>query len=216
MQNALLYHFQKNRKKEDVFPYLVHRIDKDTSGLIIIAKNEKAQTSLGRQFFEHTVERRYVGLVWGNPVEEKGTITGNLARSASNRKMMTVYPEGDHGKHAVTHYEVLERFRYVTLVEFRLETGRTHQIRAHFRYIGHPLFADGLYGGDKILKGTTFTKYKQFVDNCFKIMNRQALHARIIGFEHPSTGKFMQFESALPEDFREVVEKWRVYSGSLK
>lgn len=213
LQNALLFHFLKN-SDEEAFPYLVHRIDKDTSGLIVVAKNETAQTALGKQFFDHTVIRRYKALVWGDMKDDDGTITGNLARSVSNRKIMTVYPDGETGKHAVSHYHVLERFRYVTLVECRLETGRTHQIRAHFKYIGHPLFADETYGGDKILKGTTFSKYKQFVENCFRLINRQALHAYILGFVHPSTGETVSFESPLPDDFESVLEKWRKYSLS--
>jgi len=209
--NALLFHFQKHNEPE-AFPYLVHRIDKDTSGLIIVAKNERAQTALGKQFFDHSIIRRYVALVWGDLKSDEGTITGHLARSASNRKMMAVYPDGETGKHAVSHYSVLERFRYTTMVECRLETGRTHQIRAHFKYIGHPLFADELYGGDRILKGTTFSKYKQFVDNCFRLLNRQALHARILGFIHPSSGKLTHFEAPLPEDMGSVIQKWREYS----
>jgi 23S rRNA pseudouridine1911/1915/1917 synthase len=212
LQNALLYHFQQNKNSE-AFPYLVHRIDKDTSGLIIVAKNEVAQTKLGKQFFDHSIIRRYQALVWGDFTENEGTITGNLARSLSNRKMMAVFPDGETGKHAVTHYNVIERFRYVTLVECRLETGRTHQIRAHFRYTGHPLFADTQYGGDKILKGTTFTKYKQFVDNCFKLMNRQALHAFKLGFIHPVHGELCEYEIALPADLTAVIEKWRKYSS---
>jgi 23S rRNA pseudouridine1911/1915/1917 synthase len=211
LQNALLFHFEKN-EKEKAFPYLVHRIDKDTSGLMIIAKNEMAQTSLGKQFFDHTIVRRYRALVWGDVQDDEGTITGNLGRNPSNRKMMTVFPDGEVGKHAVTHYSVVERFRYVTLVECRLETGRTHQIRAHMKYIGHTLFADELYGGDRILKGTTFTKYRQFVENCFKMLNRQALHAYKLGFVHPRTGEMMQFEAPLLHDMESVVEKWRKYS----
>jgi len=213
LQNALLFHFEKNLK-ETAFPYLVHRIDKDTSGLMIIAKNELAQTSLAKQFFFHTIIRRYRALVWGDVKDDEGTITGNLARSHSNRIMMAVYPDGDVGKHAVTHYSVIERFRYVTLVECRLETGRTHQIRAHMKHIGHPLFSDELYGGDRILKGTTFTKYRQFVDNCFKMLSRQALHAYKLGFEHPRTGELMQFEAPLLQDMESVIEKWRKYSIS--
>ena len=213
LQNALLFHFQKN-SNEEAFPFLVHRIDKDTSGLMMVAKNETAQTALGRQFFHHTIVRRYRALVWGDVKDDEGTITGNLARSLSNRKMMAVYTDGDVGKHAVTHYSVIERFRYVTLVECRLETGRTHQIRAHMKHIGHPLFSDELYGGDRILKGTTFTKYRQFVDNCFKMLSRQALHAYKLGFEHPRTGELMQFEATMPQDMESVIEKWRKYSIS--
>jgi 23S rRNA pseudouridine1911/1915/1917 synthase len=213
LQNALLFHFLKN-DKSGAFPYLVHRIDKDTSGLIVVAKNEMAQTAMGKQFFEHTVIRRYHALVWGDVKDDEGTITGNLARSVSNRKMMTVYPDGETGKHAVTHFRVLERFRYVTLVECKLETGRTHQIRAHFRYVGHPIFSDELYGGDRILKGTTFSKYKQFVENCFRMMNRQALHAVSLGFMHPSHSQQMLFEIPYPDDFEAVLTKWRNYSQS--
>jgi 23S rRNA pseudouridine1911/1915/1917 synthase len=210
LQNALLYHFQNNNEPETV-PYLVHRIDKDTSGLLIVAKNENAQVKLSKQFFEHTIDRKYIALVWGDVIDNEGTITGNIGRSLSNRKVMTVFPDGEIGKHAVSHYKVLERFRYVTLVECKLETGRTHQIRAHFKYIGHPLFSDSQYGGDIILKGTTFTKYKQFVENCFSLLNRQALHAYTLGFMHPSLNKFMKFELPLPKDMEEVVLKWRKY-----
>ncbi|HPT04923.1 MAG TPA: RluA family pseudouridine synthase, partial [Bacteroidales bacterium] len=209
--NALLYHFQNSGLpyNEETKPYLAHRIDKDTSGLLLIAKNELAQSRLAKQFFNHTVERRYIALVWGNFDDDEGTITGNLGRSLKDRRVMTVFPEGDYGKHAVTHYKVLERFGYVTLIECRLETGRTHQIRAHMRYIGHPLFNDETYGGNEILKGTTFSKYKQFIANCFKLLPRQALHARSLGFIHPSSGKFVLFESELPQDMQAVIEKWR-------
>jgi len=213
LQNALLFHFLK-KDEADSFPYLVHRIDKDTSGLIIVAKNEIAQTALGKQFFDHTIIRKYQALVWGDFNEDEGTITGNLARSLSNRKVMAVFSDGETGKHAVTHYKVLERFRYVTLVECRLETGRTHQIRAHFKYIKHPLFADETYGGNKILKGTTFSKYRQFVENCFKILNRQALHARTLGFIHPVSRKLMSFDAPLPDDLVQVIDKWRGYMKS--
>jgi len=214
--NALLYHFQNSGLpyNEETKPYLAHRIDKDTSGLLLIAKNELAQSRLAKQFFNHTVERRYIALVWGNFDDDEGTITGNLGRSLKDRRVMTVFPEGDYGKHAVTHYKVLERFGYVTLIECRLETGRTHQIRAHMRYIGHPLFNDETYGGNEILKGTTFSKYKQFIANCFKLLPRQALHARSLGFIHPSTGKFVLFESDLPQDMQAVIEKWRSYSNN--
>jgi len=214
--NALLYHFQNSGLpyNEETKPYLAHRIDKDTSGLLLIAKNELAQSRLAKQFFNHTVERRYIALVWGNFDDDEGTITGNLGRSPKDRRVMTVFPEGDYGKHAVTHYKVLERFGYVTLIECRLETGRTHQIRAHMRYIGHPLFNDETYGGNEILKGTTFSKYKQFIANCFKLLPRQALHARSLGFIHPSSGKFVLFESELPQDMQAVIEKWRSYSNN--
>ena len=212
--NGLLYYFQGT----DAKPMLVHRIDKDTSGLLLVSKNEEAQAFLARQFFEHTIERKYNALVWGDFEEDSGTIEGNLGRSPRDRKMMCVYPheegvpeEEQKGKHAVTHWKVLERFGYVTLVECVLETGRTHQIRAHMRHIGHPLFNDSTYGGDGILKGTTFSRYKQFVNNCFDILPRQALHALVLGFVHPTTGKEMLFTSELPDDMTQVLEKWRTY-----
>ena len=211
--NGLLYYFQgkQGRDGQPVVPYLVHRIDKDTSGLLLIAKNEEAQAVLAKQFFDHTIHRRYYALVWGDFDEDEGTIVGNIGRSQSNRRRMTVYPFGEQGKEAITHWKVLERFGYVTLNEYRLETGRTHQIRAHSQFIGHPLFNDALYGGDVILKGTTFTKYKQFIDNCFKIMPRHALHAKELGFMHPTTGEQMMFTSELPNDMTQVLEKWRTY-----
>lgn len=206
--NALMYHLKGEK------PYLVHRIDKDTSGLLLVAKTEEAQTFLARQFFDHSIERKYRALVWGSFDEDEGTISGNIGRSVQDRKVMAVFPEGDKGKNAVTHYRVVERFGYVTLVECVLETGRTHQIRCHMRYIKHPLFNDATYGGDRILKGTTFTKYRQFVENCFELLPRQALHAATIGFVHPLTHKTIRFESEMPSDMRTVLEKWRVYSHS--
>ena len=210
--HGLAYHFEQTRQNvENRFGYLVHRIDKDTTGLMIVAKNETAQAMLAHQFFEHTIHRRYYALVWGDFEENEGTIVGNIGRSMGDRRRMTVYPLGDQGKEAVTHWKVLERFGYVTLNEYRLETGRTHQIRAHSQHIGHPLFNDALYGGDIILKGTTFTKYRQFIDNCFKIMPRHALHAKELGFVHPTTGKWMMFSSELPDDMAQVIEKWRIY-----
>ncbi len=211
MLNALLFHFQKNDDTRS-FPYLVHRIDKDTTGLIVIAKNEKAQTYLGKQFYEHKVLRKYYALAWGNFSEDTGTINGHLARDPSNRKVMKVFKDAEKGKHAITHYKVIERYRFVTLVECSLETGRTHQIRAHFKYIGHPLFADELYGGNKIHKGDIFSKYKQFIENCFQIINRQALHAYILGFKHPCTEKLLHFEIPLPQDMELVIQKWKKYS----
>ena len=217
--NALAFYYQGKTDKEGnpITPYLAHRIDKNTSGLIILAKNEMAQTVLAKQFFEHTIERKYNALVWGDFDEDDGTIIGNIGRSPKDRKVMTVFPEdSESGKHAVTHWHVKERFGYVTLVECVLETGRTHQIRAHMRHIGHPLFNDEAYGGDQILKGTTFSKYKQFVTNCFQLMPRQALHAVVLGFEHPATHKHLHFESPYPEDFAAVVEKWRKYVASGK
>ncbi len=210
--NGLIYHVENLPTNSNERPGLVHRIDKDTSGLLVVAKTEVAMTHLSNQFFDRTTERKYLALVWGNMDEDEGTITGHVGRSFKNRLQMDVFPDGDYGKHAVTHYKVLERFSYVTLVECKLETGRTHQIRAHFKHIGHTLFNDERYGGERILKGTTFTKYKQFVDNCFKILPRQALHARTLGFEHPTTKKRMQFDSEIPEDMELCLEKWRNYT----
>jgi 23S rRNA pseudouridine1911/1915/1917 synthase len=191
---------------------MVHRIDKNTSGLIVLAKTPKAMTDLAKQFFNHTVHRRYIALVWGDFDEEEGTIRGHVGRHQRFRKLFTTYPDGEYGKEAITHYKVLEKFNYVTLVECRLETGRTHQIRVHMQHIGHPLFNDDFYGGEKIVKGTVFTKYKQFVDNCFAICKRQALHAKELGFIHPTTRQPMHFESDLPTDIEQVIEKWRNYS----
>ena len=190
---------------------LVHRIDKNTSGLLVMAKNQKAMTDLAKQFFDHTVHRRYIALVWGDFDENKGTINAHVGRHKRFRKFFTTYPDGDYGKEAITHYQVLERFNYVTLVECRLETGRTHQIRVHMQLIGHPLFNDDSYGGDRIVAGTVFTKYKQFVDNCFALCPRQALHAKELGFIHPVTRKQVHFESDLPEDMNAVIDKWRRY-----
>lgn len=210
--NGLAYHFEQTHQNvENRFGYLVHRIDKDTTGLMIVAKNETAQAILAHQFFEHSIHRRYYALVWGDFAEDEGIIEGNIGRSANDRRKMAVYPDGNHGKDAITHWKVLERFGYVTLNEYRLETGRTHQIRVHSQYIGHPLFNDAMYGGDMILKGTTFSKYKQFIDNCFKIIPRHSLHAKELGFVHPTTGKPMMFTSELPDDMVQVLEKWRVY-----
>jgi len=211
--NALMFHFEKtNQNIENGFGYLVHRIDKDTSGLLLVAKNEPTQTKLAKQFFDHSIERKYKALAWGDFKEETGTIEGHIGRNLKDRRVMTVFPNGEYGKSAISHYKVLQRFGYVTLVECQLETGRTHQIRAHFRYIGHPLFNDASYGGDQILKGTTFTKYKQFVQNCFNILPRQALHAYILGFEHPTSKKQFHFQSELPDDMQQVIEKWDNYS----
>jgi 23S rRNA pseudouridine1911/1915/1917 synthase len=211
--NALTYYFEKTGQKiENRFGYLVHRIDKNTTGLLLIAKNEEAQTKLAKQFFDHTVDRTYTALVWGDFEEEEGTIEGHIGRSLKDRRVMSVFPDGEYGKSAISHYKVLQRFGYVSLVECKLETGRTHQIRAHFKHIGHPLFSDATYGGDQILKGTTFTKYKQFVQNCFKILPRQALHAKSIGFTHPTSKKRMLFESELPADLKQLIEKWDHYT----
>lgn len=190
---------------------LVHRIDKNTSGLLVLAKRDQAMRQLARQFFDHTVKRQYMALVWGDMKEDSGTIRAHVGRHLRFRKLFEAYPEGDHGKEAITHYQVLERFGYVTLVQCVLETGRTHQIRVHMKYLGHPLFSDDFYGGDKIVKGTVFAKYKQFVDNCFAICPRQALHARTLGFVHPGTGKEIFFESPLPDDMTQVIDKWRKY-----
>ena len=217
MLNALMHYFQTTKAKvENAFGYLVHRIDKDTSGLIMVAKNETAQTKLAKQFFDHTVERTYRALVWGEPENETGTISGHIGRSLKDRRVMTVFPDGEYGKEAISHYTIVKKFGYVTLVECRLETGRTHQIRAHFKFIGHPLFSDERYGGNQILKGTTFTKYKQFAQNCFKIIPRQALHARTLGFVHPSTGKKIAFTSEYPTDLEQVLDKWDKYTYQRK
>ena len=212
--NALAFHFQNLPLNSSERPGLVHRIDKNTSGLLVIAKTEEAMSHLAKQFEDKTSEREYIALVWGNVKEDQGTIEGNIARHVKDRMQMAVFPEGDQGKHAVTHYKVLERFGYVTLVSCKLETGRTHQIRVHMKYIGHTLFNDERYGGDLILKGTTFTKYKQFIDNCFKTLPRQALHAKTLGFIHPVTKEFMQFDTELPQDMQDCIEKWRNYSKS--
>lgn len=190
---------------------LVHRIDKNTTGLLVLAKTPEAAAHLAKQFFHHTVQRKYVALVWGNIEKDEGTITAHIARHQRFRKMFDAYPDGDHGKHAITHYKVLERFNYVTLTECVLETGRTHQIRVHMKHIGHTLFNDWEYGGDRILKGTVYTKYKQFVDNCFAVCPRCALHAKTLGFKHPVTGKDLFFEAPLPSDMEALVEKWRNY-----
>lgn len=208
--NALVYHFQNLPKRPDAQPGLVHRLDKHTTGVMVIAKTEHALAHLAKQFFDRTIDRRYVALAWGD-VEQDGTVTGHVGRTLQNRKVFTVFPDGSHGKHAVTHYKVLERLGYVTLVECKLETGRTHQIRVHMKHIGHTLFGDFEYGGDKVLKGTTFAKYKQFVENCFQILPRQALHARSLEFTHPETGERMRFEKSLPDDMHQVLERWRAY-----
>jgi 23S rRNA pseudouridine1911/1915/1917 synthase len=210
--NALVFHFQNlpTSQNGEIRPGLVHRIDKDTSGLLVIAKTELAMTHLAKQFYDHTIERTYYALVWGEPKENSGTINANLGRSPKDRRLTTVYPENE-GKTAITHYQVVENLHYVSLVSCKLETGRTHQIRAHMQHLGHPIFNDAMYGGDKILKGTVFAKYRQFVDNCFKLMPRQGLHAKSLGFTHPATGTWLQFDSELPEDFVAVLDKWRDY-----
>ncbi|MFC6877851.1 RluA family pseudouridine synthase [Flavobacterium myungsuense] len=210
--NALAYHFENLPMNSSERPGLVHRIDKDTTGLLVIAKTEAAMSHLAKQFEAKTSEREYIAMVWGNVKEDEGTIEGNIARHVKDRMQMAVFADPEIGKPAITHYKVLERFGYVTLVSCILETGRTHQIRVHMKHIGHPLFNDARYGGDLILKGTTFTKYKQFIDNCFKILPRQALHAKTLGFIHPTSGEMLRFDTELPQDMKEVIEKWRGYS----
>lgn len=210
--NGLIYHFENLPNNSSNRPGLVHRIDKDTSGLLVVAKTEQAMTHLANQFFNKTSEREYIALVWGDLSHDEGTITGHIGRHLKNRLLMDVFEDGSFGKEAITHYKVLERFSYVTLVSCRLETGRTHQIRAHFSHIGHPLFNDERYGGDKICKGTTFAKYKQFVENNFEILPRQALHAKTLGFEHPVSGVFMRFDSPIPQDIEECIQRWRNYT----
>jgi 23S rRNA pseudouridine1911/1915/1917 synthase len=216
--NGIAWHLKQQQPDltENQLPRfgLVHRIDKNTSGLLLMAKNDKASMDLSNQFFEHTVERRYHALVWGDFEEDSGTITGHVGRHQRFRKIMDVYPDGEYGKEAITHFTVIERFKYVTLVECKLETGRTHQIRVHMQHVGHPLFNDDTYGGDKIVKGTIFGKYKQFVDNCFDLCKRQALHAKTLGFVHPRTRKNIHFSSELPDDMKTVIEKWRGYVKS--
>lgn len=212
--NALAFHFENLPLNSSERPGLVHRIDKDTSGLLVVAKTEAAMTHLAKQFEDKTSEREYIALVWGNVKEDEGTIVGNIARHVRDRMQMAVFADPEIGKHAVTHYKVLERFGYVTLVSCKLETGRTHQIRVHMKHIGHTLFNDERYGGNLILKGTTFTKYKQFIDNCFKTLPRQALHAKTLGFIHPKTGEMMRFDTEIPKDMADCIEKWRNYSKS--
>ena len=216
--NALTYHLRNLPlfQEGDMRAGLVHRIDKNTSGLLVVAKNEQAHARLAKQFFDHTIQRRYVALVWGNFDQDEGTITGNIGRSPRDRQKMFVFEDGSDGKHAVTHWRVLKRYGYVTLVECRLETGRTHQIRVHMSWQGHPLFNDERYGGDRILKGTTFSKYRQFVENCFTVLPRHALHARSLGFVHPTTRETVYFESELPADFRALLGKWETYAAASK
>ncbi len=215
--NALTWHFQNlpTMPNNDGRPGLVHRIDKDTSGLLVIAKTEKAMTHLAKQFFNHSIKRTYYALAWGEPDPEKGAIDVNLGRSLKDRRITAPFPDGDYGRTAITHYEIIKPLRYVSLVKCNLETGRTHQIRAHMKYIGHPLFNDATYDGNRIHKGTTFTKYKQFVDNCFKLLPRQALHAKSLGFVHPATGKEVHFECDLPEDMSTVIDKWEKYVNTV-
>lgn len=217
--NALVYHFDNLPNKPNDYygrPGLVHRLDKHTTGLMVIAKTEDALSNLAKQFYDRSTERRYYALVWGDVKDGEGRIEGHLGRSLKNRKLMTVFEDGEYGKHAVTNYKVLRRFGYVTLVECKLETGRTHQIRVHMKHIGHPLFNDIEYGGDKILKGTTFTKYRQFIQNCFDLLEGQALHAKTLGFEHPKTKEFLKFDSELPTYFTEILNRWERYMSNRK
>lgn len=217
--NALVYHFDNLPNKPNDYygrPGLVHRLDKHTTGLMVVAKTEDALSNLAKQFYDRTTERRYHALVWGDVKEDEGRIEGHLGRSLKNRKLMTVFEDGEYGKHAVTNYKVLRRFGYVTLVECKLETGRTHQIRVHMKHIGHPLFNDIEYGGNKILKGTTFTKYRQFVQNCFDLIEGQALHAKTLGFEHPKTKEYLRFDSELPTNFSEILDRWERYMSNRK
>jgi 23S rRNA pseudouridine1911/1915/1917 synthase len=218
--NGIAHHLKEQRPDitENVLPRfgMVHRIDKNTSGLLLLAKTENAAVDLANQFYEHTVERKYVALVWGDFEKDEGTITGHVGRHQRFRKIMDVYPDGEYGKEATTHFRVLERFKYVTLVECQLETGRTHQIRVHMQHIGHPLFNDDTYGGDKIVKGTVFSKYKQFVENCFELCPRHALHARTLGFRHPRSKQKIWFNSEIPGDMQAVIDKWRDYVKSKK
>ncbi|NMC40622.1 MAG: RluA family pseudouridine synthase [Bacteroidales bacterium] len=213
--NALMYHFRELPlfRTGEARPGLVHRLDKNTSGIMVVAKNEIAQSKLARQFFNRTTGRIYNAVVWGTPRPPEGTITGNIGRNLKDRKIMQVFEDEDHGKHAVTHYRVIESFGYVSLIECRLETGRTHQIRVHLSHFRHPVFNDNEYGGDRILRGTTFSRYQQFVRSCFEIIPRQALHARTLSFNHPSTGKRLSFESDLPDDMKRLIEKWREYTA---
>ena len=212
LANALIYHFKNLPKNSNNRPGLVHRIDKDTSGLLVVAKNHKSMTNLAKQFFLKKSKRIYHTLVWGDVKSNSGTIEGNLVRNPKNRLQMIVDNEANNGKHAITNYEILEKFRYVTYLKCKLDTGRTHQLRVHLKYIGHTIFNDERYNGNIILKGTTFSKYRQFIDNCFKICNRQALHAKILGFFHPETNKWLEFDSEIPDDMSQVIDKWRKYS----
>ena len=212
LANALIYHFKNLPKNSNNRPGLVHRIDKDTSGLLVVAKNQKSMTNLAKQFFQKKSKRIYHTLVWGDVKSNSGTIEGNLVRNPKNRLQMIVDNEANNGKHAITNYEILEKFRYVTYLKCKLDTGRTHQLRVHLKYIGHTIFNDERYNGNIILKGTTFSKYRQFIDNCFKICNRQALHAKTLGFFHPETNKWLEFDSEIPDDMSQVIDKWRKYS----
>lgn len=213
--NGLSYYLKKEETEALPRIGLVHRIDKDTSGLLVVGKTETAMQFISAQFKKHSVHRRYIALVWGNMEEDEGTIVAHIGRHQRFRKIMAAYPDGDYGKEAITHYKVLERFHYVTLLELRLETGRTHQIRVHMKHIGHPLFSDATYGGNYIVKGTIFNKYKQFVENCFKLLPRHALHAKELGFIHPKTNEYIHFDSEIPEDMLSVIDKWRTYISGM-
>lgn len=216
--NALAYHLgisQGPEAEDERMGILVHRIDKDTSGLLVVAKNDEAQLNLAKQFFDHSIDRRYVAIVWGNLKDDEGTIDANIGRDPNDRLRYRVYDDPEKGKHAVTHYRVLERFGYVTVIECKLETGRTHQIRVHMNHIGHPLFNDERYDGAEIRKGTIYAKYKQFIKNCFELLPRQALHAKTLGFVHPTTKKWIQFDSKLPDDMTALIDKWRKYSSNM-
>lgn len=221
--NAVVWHLQEQIDNLPVKPGnepnragIVHRIDKDTTGLMVIAKNDFAMTYLANQFFHHTIERRYYALVWGDMEGDSGTVRGNIGRNPNDRRLFMVFPEGEEGKHSVTHWRVLERFYYCTLIECQLETGRTHQIRVHMKYTGHTLFGDPRYGGNQILKGTLYSKYKHFAESCLALLPRQALHAKVLGFKHPRTGEHVRFESALPADMQAVIDKLRVYVEARK
>ena len=215
--NALMYHFNNlpEMKNNEGRPGLVHRIDKETSGLLVIAKTEIAMKKLSKQFYDHSIERTYQALVWGTPIKEKDTIKVNLGRSFKDRRIIEGFADNTFGKKAITHYKLIEEYHYISLIECKLETGRTHQIRAHMKHIGHPIFNDKTYGGDKVVKGNRFTNYKKFVENNFKLMPRQGLHAKSLGFVHPTSNKKMFFDSELPDDFQEVINRWKKYNKSI-
>ncbi len=211
--NALVYHFAQlpTRPGNEGRPGLVHRIDKDTSGLLVVAKTEASMVTLAKQFYDHSIERTYYALVWGEPTVATGTVDIPIGRSPKDRRVIVTFPDAAVGKHAVTHYQCIKKLRYVSLIKCNLETGRTHQIRTHMKHLGHPIFNDATYGGNQILKGERFSKYRAFVENCFKLMPRQALHAYSLGFVHPTTKQFMCFEAPLPTDFQQLLKKWEQY-----